>query len=373
MSYFIRVFWCTLAGRLKSVKTWLVILLLPVCVLWAGSLTQTSDATPVTVGVVLPESGGEELWSLLAARNNEIMTFVAADADTVDRNVAAGKWDCGFVFAPDFARRVESLELAGSVTLRVAPGSAAYPLVQETVSACITRLAAPAIARDYLTDSGIPVPADLESRVEAMLAQTPQIGVTLSTLDGSVLQTPELARQGTRQFLYWLIGAVMLVRMLFGAADLGLWARSAAVRRLAPLRPVSLTLAARAAADGLLLGVSGCIAMLLLGSGWGCPAVLGYALFWTAAAVLLARFPGIHQALPVCVPFALVISFLLSGVVVDAGMLFPALSGVSRWLPGGLYLRGCAGAPAALLFLTAAALLCALAARALDRFAPSET
>lgn len=365
MRYFITAFWCTLSLRLKNWKTWLVLLLLPCLVLGAACLTpEAGTDAPVTVGVVLPERGGQALWTLLSGQNSGILAFVEATEDTIDRNVASGRWDCGIILAEDFDRRLEALDLDRIITLRISDSSTVYPLVQESISACIARLAGPYIAREYLLDSGIACEENIHEflpRLEGVLDASDRVLVIPTALNGAQLEVPELAERGIQRFLLWLISAVILVRMLFGAADLGKWNSSAAAKRMHPLRSPGIMLAARAAADGILMLLSGCAAMVLLKeSGWGCLAVLGYTLFWMSVSVLLAQFPRLHEALPVCLPFAVAISFLLSSALVDISVVLPSLSVISRILPVTLFLRTCAGDTAALGLLLTAALLCGL-------------
>lgn len=368
MSYFVSAFLGTLGVRLKDVKTWLVLLLIPGLVAAAGMMFPAREmASPVQVGVALPPAGGEEMWALLEGCNNEVLTFIRADEDTIDRSIAAGRWDCGIVLGLNFEERLRALDTDGIIGLRIGPGSAVYPLVRESVSACMIQLLGPEIARDYLLESGIAddtTIAGMESRLQEVLDESDRVLVHMSTADGSPLAPLDLAREGMDAVLCWLISAVILVRLLLSATDLGAWINAPAVRRMTALRSPLTMMMARACADGLLLALSGSAAMALLGRGlWGCAAVWSYVLFWLAAAVLLARFPSVSGVLPVCVSFAVVLSLLLSSVLVDISLILPGLAGVCRWLPVTLFLAVCRGQWPAALCLTAAAAACfALAA-----------
>ena len=350
MTYFLTVFRCTLHQRLGSLKSWLVLMLLPLLVLSARFvLPETDAASAVSVGVVLPESGGSAMWELLQSRNDSILSFVLTDEDTLDRNIAAGKWDCGIILAEDFDRRVRELDTDRIFTLRIGPGSTVYPLVKETVSACLSQLIGPGIAWDYLLDSGI---TNDRTELDQTLSEPDRVLVTMSTLDSEPLQVPELTGRSTVNFLRWLICASILVRMLFGAADLCRWVHSPGMRRTQPLRSPLLAMAARGTADALLLFFSASGALLLLGDGfWSFAAVFGYVVFWLTASLLLARFPGITTLLHGCIPFALVTSLVLSPVLLDISLIVPGLSGLTRWLPASLCLRSCNGDPAGLLYL----------------------
>ena len=369
--YFFTLLGNFLRCRIRQWKTWLLFLLLPGIALAAGFATEAEPTAPVTVGVVLPEDGAEEFWDLLENQNSDLLSFVQTDAETLDRNVAAGKWDCGLILPEDFEERIEELDFDRLITLRISSGSAVYPLVQESVSSCLARLATPIIAWDYLTENQI-VGADDYDRMEERLAQlrgeTQKIGIRLSTSDASSLSVPQILEEGSQRFLFWLISAVILIRMLFASADLLRFSGSAAARRLQPIRSSVLLLAARGCADGLLILVSGCAAMLLLGAGTrGCTAVLCHTLFWLSLSVLLAQFPGIQGALIAFIPSAPVISFLLSSVAVDISLFLPEAAGVLRWIPVSLFLRICDGDAVAAISLAAAGLLCWLPVPALDR------
>ena len=77
--------------------------------------------------------------------------------------MAAGRWDCALVLPEDFEDRLTRLEVDGLFTLVTGPGSAVYPMVRETASACVAELISPGMAEDYLLDSGIVT----EDQVEA--------------------------------------------------------------------------------------------------------------------------------------------------------------------------------------------------------------
>lgn len=372
MRFFWTQFICTLSLRLKSGKNWLSLLLLPAMILAVTAmLPRTEASTLVTVGVVLPEEGAEDFWSLLQQQNSGLLTFVEAEPETVDRNVAAGQWDCGLILPEDFSARLETLDLRRLIRLRIGAGSAVYPMVQESVSACLAQLAGPHIAKEYLLESGIVPLAQMpeaEPRLQGVLGDQDRVLVSMKTLGGRGLEVPELTSRGVARFLCWLVAAVILVRMVFGAADLGRWSNSPAVQRMAPLRCTTLLLSGRAAADALLIAVSGWLSVAVLKGGIQASlAVTAYVLFWLGASVLLARFPRVHPVLPVVLPFGVVISFLLSPVLMDISQIFPAIAGVSRYLPETLFLRAWSGDGKALAALLAAGAFWLLCALGMDR------
>lgn len=348
----------TLSLRLRSVRCWAVLLLLPLLVCSVNLLLPEQEAAaPVQVGVCLPKRGGEAFWELLESRGGTVMTFLPATEEEIDRNVASGNWDCGLILPKDFEDRVEDLEKDGLITLRISSASVAYPLVRECAGACLAQLMSPRIAAEYLLESEIiPDGETLEAalRLET-LGEGERVNVKLSTPDGSPLEPVELGKKTTDTILRWILSASLLVWMLLSAADLGRWSRTGAASRLRPLRPVTALLLSRIGADGLLALSAGCLAQLLLGGGiLGCLATAGYVLLWMSVAVLLARWEAVWQALPVCMPFLVVVSLLLSSALVDLSWFLAPLAAVGKLLPVSLYLRGCEGD-----FLAVAALLVA--------------
>ena len=151
MNFFWTVFTATLRQRLRRVWSWLVLLLIP-CLIIGIHLSLPKDAVtaPVQVGVALPQEGGETLWALLEQRSGTVLTFFPADEDTIDRNIASGRWDCGVIVDEDFEALVQDLDTDRIFTLRLGEGSAVYPLVREALSACMASLVTEPIARDYL-------------------------------------------------------------------------------------------------------------------------------------------------------------------------------------------------------------------------------
>lgn len=367
MKYLWNSFISTLALRLRGVTRWLPLLLLPLLILAAVHLIPTEEASaPVTVGVALPEEGGEAFWARLEQRSGTVLTFVLSDSDTIDQNVATGRWDCGLVLAEDFEEMLEELDTDRLFTLRIGSGSTVYPLVRETVFACVAELLSPAVAKEFLAENGIS--GRNAARLEEILPEEERVQISMVTAGGDPLETMDLADESVTAILRWLISAVLLVWLLLSAADLGRWLDSPAARRLRPLRAATALLLPRMAGDGLLALCSGCGALLLLGDGiGGCLAALTYLLFLGTLSLLLAHFRPLWTALPILMPFMPVVCLVLSPAVVDLSLLSPALSGVIRWQPVTLFLRGCGGDGFALLLLSGMAILLLLLSLLTDR------
>ena len=360
MSFFVSMFKSNLRSRLTGWRTWLLLLLLPAITFGAKALLPAEAvSTPVQVGVVLPEEGGGDFWTRLEARSGLVVTFHRADRARAERQVALGRWDCALVLPEDFSRRLAGQDLEGLFTLLVGPGSAVYPMVRETVSACVAELASPGMAEDYLLGSGI---ADAEGaaaarpRLNETLLDQDRVLVSMETADGRPLDPLTLADSGVSSLLSGLTAILLLIWALLAAMDLGRWLDSPFARRLRPLRGALPLLLPRLGAAAVPALCAGGLALLAADCPPACiPALIPYLLFWGAAALALARCRPLWTALPALLPFVPVLALLLSPVLLDLSLLFPALGPVIRWTPVTLYLRSCGGSWADSLALAAGA------------------
>lgn len=357
MSFFCTALKSALLSRLRDWRTWLL-LLLPLLVLGARlALAPEETAAPVRVGVVLPPHGGEEFWARLEERSGLVTEFILSDGETARRQVAAGRWDCALLLPEDFERRLERLDSYHLITLLAGPGSTACPLVRESAGACLFELMGPGVAERYLLDSGI---ADettigpMRPRLREQLLERDRVRVSLETADGRALDPVALADRGTDRLLAGLTAVVLLVWTLSTALDLGRWLDSPLARRLLPLRgPTALLLPRLAGALAPAL-CAGCLALTAAGCPAGIPALLAYLLFWGAAALLLCRRRALLRVMPVLMPFVPAAALLLSPVLADPTVLFPALAPALRWLPLSLFLEACSGQSSAAIALAGA-------------------
>jgi hypothetical protein len=368
-----------LLSRLKSPGLYAVLLIVAIILAAVSQFPAQEVSAPVQVGVVLPERGGESFWKLLEQRSGTVLTFHKTDADTVDRNIAAGKWDCGIILSDDFAKCVDKADMTRAFTLRIGEGSTVYPLVREAVCACTIQLIGPGIAAKYLLDKGIVSDEAKLEQIRPLLEQTldasQRVQIRLSTPDGQPLEPLKLAEKGVDLILCWTVSAVLLVWLLLCATDLARWLQSPAARRMRPLRCATCLMGAKIGGDGLLALILGCAAMITLKTGFsGCAAVASYVLFWLSMALLLAHFTAVSTVIPVLVPFVMVISLLLSSVLVDISLVMPQLGAVSRWLPSRLFLDTCRGDLIGAVILLTGSIICTLLSIGLDRlYHPKKT
>lgn len=338
----------SLRTQLLRGRTWLLLFLLPLMIWGSARLLPAEEvSTPVEVGVVLPEEGGEEFWTRLEERSGLVVTFHQVDYPQAEGQVAAGRWDCAVILPEDFLQRMERQEVEGLFTLLVGPGSAAYPMVRETAAACVAELISPRMARDYLLDSGILDEEGLvqaRPRLEKVLLDQDRVLVSMETADGRPLDAITLADRGVSNLLAGLTAILLLIWMLMAAMDLGRWLDSPFARRLAPLRGTLPLLLPRLGAELLPALSSGVLALLAAGGSPACIlALVPYLMFWGAAALALACFRPLWSAMPALLPFAPALGLLLSPVLLDLSLLFPALGPVIRWMPVTLYLRAGGG------------------------------
>lgn len=361
-----------LLSRLKSPGFYAVLLVVAIILAAVSQFPAQEASAPVQVGVVLPERGGKAFWELLEQHSGTVLTFHKTDADTVDRNIAAGKWDCGIILSEDFTQCVKKIDMTRAFTIRIGEGSTVYPLVREAVCACTIQLIGPGIAAQYLLEKGIVSDEAALEQIRPLLEQTldasERVQIRLSTPDGQPLEPLNLAEKGVDLILCWVVSAVLLVWLLLCATDLARWLQTPAARRLRPLRSATCLMTAKIGADGILALILGCIAMITLKTGFfGCAAVASYVLFWLSIALLLAHFTAVSTVIPVLVPFVMVISLLLSSVLVDISLVMPQLGTVSRWLPCRVFLNTCQGDLTGAAILLTGSLICILLSIGLDR------
>lgn len=362
MKYYFCAFRLALAAGLKR-RASLICMLLAAAVTLAALLIPGSAEAAVRVGVVLPRDGGGEFLALLQQRSSELIRFVPAGEQELERKILSGEWDCGLVLEEDFQEELESLSGHALMKLKVGPGSAVYPLVRETAAACLMELMAPKIARDYLEKNSMDTLL-LEQRLEQIGRTAPRVRVVLETLDGGEMEPLDLTRSQGKRMLRGLTAVLLVIWGLLLAVDSGRWLRTGAARRMWPVRSAPALLLPRLSA-GLLpvtvwaMGVNG-----LLGSWRGAAALPLLAAVVLGESLLLARLPGLLKHLPVLTPVAAVFTLVLEPVLVDTASLLPQAAAFTRWLPVSAFLRASEGSLPALALLAAqAAALLALGAR----------
>ena len=267
MKFFTALFKTCLQTQLSSVRTWLLLLFLPLMIFSAARLLPAEEVSaPVQVGVVLPETGGEEFWRRLEERGGLVVAFHRDRRDRAERQVVSGRWDCALVLPEDFDARLARQDMEGLFTLLTGPGSTVYPMVRETAAACVAELIAPGMAEAYLLDSGITDAAGAEAarpRLNQVLLDQDRVLVSMETADGRPLDPLTMADRGVYGLLSGLTAILLLIWLLFAAIDLSRWLNSPLARRLAPLRGTLPLLLPRLAAALLPMLCSGALALII--------------------------------------------------------------------------------------------------------------
>lgn len=342
MDYFRCSFRLALLRRMKSRGSLLFAVLALILTIVMIFVPTGEKTAAVQVGLVLPEEG-KRLEALLLERSSELVRFIPTDEETLDKKVLTGQWDCGLVAREDFPEKLETLDFTKMFTVKVSDGSAVYPLVQETVAACVMELTSPDIARAYLEKKGIggAIPEQSAQRVD----------VILKTPDGEAMDALDLTASTGQKVLKGLTGLFALIWGLYLSADLGRWLESENAQKLRAVRSVSQLLLPELTAALLPMLCWGCVVTAWLG-GW-----LGAVAFGALLAVVLGlglvlpRLKPLWQSVMGLLPFLAVGSLLLEPVLVDVQSLFPAVSRWLGWLPVTLYCRAGSGSFISLAFL----------------------
>ena len=313
----------------------------------SGAITQ--------VGLVLPPEGGQAMAALLQQGESRAVRYILTDAETAEKKVLSGQWDCALLLAEDFDRKLEDLETRQLMTLLTGPGSAVYPLVREHAAACVMQLLAEPMAREFLEKNGVDAPEWGDTPEETV----PRVDIRLQTLEGAALEVPTLKQAAGRKLLMGTAAVLLLLWGLYLAGDLGRWLESGAARRLLAVRSGRQLLLPQLLAQSLPLVTWGGVLSGVLGGFPAAAAWVSYSFAVMGISLVAARCRPLWQAVPICAPFLAAECFLLEPVLLDVGALFPVLLRWGRWRPVTLFMESLSGAPEAmgLLALEAAVLL----------------
>ncbi|MGI6028264.1 MAG: hypothetical protein ACOX81_02495 [Candidatus Heteroscillospira sp.] len=297
------------------------------CLTLAARLMPEAEVLPaVPVGWVMPENceRGAELLEILREREG-IVSFIPTDEDSLRRNVASGKWECGFILREDFDKRVEKQRWPRLFTLVRGESSTVDALVSEAVSAAMLVMVSPEIGEDYLKEKGVPAPEEGWILEESLRME---IEPVYNGLEG-IAPAAGLGRD----FIRGGAGALMLLLSLAMGDSLSRrrcepwFMRAAAVQG-----ENALLLPALCARFILLL----CASALVLDIRF--IVLLSFCLCLTALMYLLARLPGGWSAL--LLPFLPPVLLVLCPVLFDVSELFPVLRPLCALIPLTHLLRG---------------------------------
>jgi len=93
VTYFLSGFFVAFMQRMRSIRSWLILLLIPALVLgMQAALPEEQISAPVLVGVALPEDGGEDFWELLDDRSGTVLTFLSDFTTGMPIVILGTKW-----------------------------------------------------------------------------------------------------------------------------------------------------------------------------------------------------------------------------------------------------------------------------------------
>ncbi len=355
MRYFFYAFRLSLVQRLRSrgIQVFLALaLLIPLA---AAVFPDGSSSAVVQVGLVLPRRGGEALQELLEERSSDLVQFLPADEETVDRMILSGNWDCGLVVPKDFQQRLERLDTKNLLIFKTGPGSTVYPLVQETVAACMMELMSPYIAESYLKEMGAEEEA-LEEKLEELSQSAQQVQVNLETLDGEAMDPLSMTATGIRRLLRGMAAVLVMVWSLYQAVDLGRWQETDTAIRLRSVCRQTQLLLPQISAAMMPVFLTGIVLIPWLSG--GSAAAAAFAAFWAVLlgiSLVVSRIRPLWQSIPVMMPFLAVSSLIFEPVLVDVSLLFPGLSAWTAWLPVSAFIRAADGSGSSLACMIAEA------------------
>lgn len=302
MRYFFRSLLLSLSDAVRRPRNLIVCAALPLlAAAFLLAVPPDERAAPVQAGVV-SECENDALSPLLAEYGGGVISFVFTDRGTMEKNVALSRWDCGIIIPSDFTERLEDADTDRLLTLVTGPGSAAYPIVRETVCACLAKLTAPRIAADYMESSGI-VPSDTVSGAE-------RVDLIVMTAEGSPSAPGALAQGVWSRLIMAALSAAAAIYVLLISCDLGLWYAGRAGSMERRLRPATLVLLPRVIAPLIPLAAALALSSLIVSDFTLLRPLARLLAMLATLSLLVSRLRRAPAALPVLVPFVPIAAFL---------------------------------------------------------------
>ena len=345
-------------------------LLLPLLVLLTGVyLPGETAGDAVSAGVYLPVGapGADELWQALDGHSDVrgyALSFVpAASPEHLADQVAAGVWECGYLFPSDFRQRLREENYSTLITRIDSPASSLGLLINEAVSAAILDLCAPDIAMAYMKQSGILSDRDeaggrlAEDLIPQFFSQPIALKTTIEYINGpdgsSSSSSGSSGGGGAAGFaIPALFRGLVAVYLFLFSCLCSIWfiedRRSGFYRRLSPyLKPGALYLPYFCAAS-LFAAAEGLLALLLAGflfPGFTASfptevfTLLLYLAYLAVISYFLAGLFHRGETLAAALPFLLTACLLFCPILFDLRRYIPITGGLAALLPPTLYLR----------------------------------
>ncbi|MCL1805319.1 MAG: ABC transporter permease [Clostridiales bacterium] len=362
-------------------------LLLPLLVLLPGLYLNRGGAEGggILVGIYLAEGapGADELWPALREHSGAqgyALSFIPAESpEELADQVAAGVWECGYLFPADFRQRLRDGDYGRLVARIDSPATSLASLINEAASGAILDVCAPDIAISYMKQSGIIPESDpaYDALLDDLIPQFFDSSITLKA-DIEYLRGPgsnasgnggssasssnggsgstngsngSSASEAYSTAPALLRGLVAIYLFLFSCLC-SLWfiedRRSGFYRRLAPyLNPGALYLPYFCAA-AIFAAAEGLLALLLMGAFFpgsvaAFPAeafaLLLYLAYLSVVSGFLASLCRRQEPLAAALPFLLIACLLFCPILFDPGRFIPFAGELAALLPPTFYMR----------------------------------
>ncbi len=364
MKLFWAAFVLALRRLLRSPAMLVLLAAMPLAALATGLFFGGGNDGSVLVGLSVPAGSARARatadW-LLAGQG--MVRFAEAPGDVpLEQAVAAGEYDFGYRFAPDFDARAAEGNWRGAVTRVTTPAATFYPALDDRVASAILRACWPDFAQRALESEGYAADAG------ALAAQTDGLArdmeLHIETAPGAAVQPGAGEARGTG-LLPGVVAIFLFAYTLLAVTDFTLALRQGFFARMQPFTGAAALFAPSLAA-ALLPGLLAAAAALLVGFGFsaappsgaaGAIALLAlYTLYLAGLAVLLCALCA-RRVFPVAlVPFCVVACVVFCPFLLDAAALLPAARPVAALLPPTLFLRAVSGDAAAVLRMAGGAL-----------------
>ncbi len=342
-------------------KTTGILLLLLLCCCWSISLfipEETSHAL-IPVGVAIPEGSvhGEELFSYLENENN-LVEFLYASEDDIQRNVAAGHWECGFILNHEFDERIESRRYTGLFQVLINEGTSMDVLVSESVTTAMLELVADDLGDRYLKSVG----ADIEG-IDYKIDE--DLKFEIHTVINGDLDFEQITSSYSADIMNGMISVILIALAIILGDGVAKKFQSLYYQRLLAMVGYSRLLLPMITGSALLIGAFYMILTLFLG-GYFHIAIIPYLLCLTAFSYLISITSNGYFSIGL--PFIIPILLILTPIFFSVTTYFAPLKYIVNLLPSSLYINAISGSTSAWIGLLGLSVLYLLISYIKQRF-----
>ena len=338
-------FWFSVKRQFKRPGYLILLILLPLCLyVISGIEKEEEEGIPIALYV---EGGSlaERTADTLIRENNTFHFYLSRSKEALERDVASGRAECGYVFYDGLEEKLEEARYEDSIGLCVSPATVAASLSTEVVFASLIEEYGRTLLKNCAVEELLPPELkdegweELETLFDLYLSNHSTFSFSYDTLDGGKIEDAAMSQgfpvrgvAAVMVFIAGLFGAVMVLEdekkglFLPVPYEKKVWCKASAV-----LAPVML-----ACASGLV-----CLAVTgnLKGIGYEL-AVMGiYGIASAAFACLLGAVVKQPDVVCCLIPFFIVGSLILCPVFLDVGRWLPGVAAVQKLFLPYYYLR----------------------------------